>query len=211
LANEVEDAGHDPSSEVKALDQAIQTGHLGERWSNVTQQINSEHRRALEIYASLLDVKAPEQIPEEELKELKNSLLEVRKEVEESDIPTWVVRYVNRQIDSILKAIREYRVIGHKAFTTALREIVQEESRHRASDHVPEELEEQEREQARSILEKLREAEQQLAVWLETAQIDKDTLREIRGWLQLIGSFSGDGWPGLSGITDEHLQLPPSS
>lgn len=192
--------------EFELLHQPIRLRRLRQgNWGKIQDMIDEGAVRSLAHFGNSLSGDAPAEIPEEDLGEVKQQLVALSEDIREGDLPEWFTNYVDRQIETLLRSIREYRVIGRKAFEEAFRDLAREEHRHQQQDP---ELGEAKQEAAQDAYERFQDCALQVWTWYEVYCASESVLEDAQHVLQLIKAvFPEDGEALLSPPKDPP-QLP---
>ena len=167
--------------EVNRLRKAIDPMYVSSGWNNVQNRINSQDLRSLEQFTAHLKGSAPERIPDEDLKDVREGIEELSSQLQEKDLPPWFIEYVRSQLQTITQSLREYRIVGRKAFGDALRELATEEFRytHEGSDQEVDE-------EAESIYSQFQELTLQLWTWYEVYCTSENAVEDAHNLFHLI-------------------------
>lgn len=167
--------------EVNRLRKAIDPMYVSSGWNNVQNRINSQDLRSLEQFTAHLKDSAPERIPDEDLKDVREGIEELFSQLQEKDLPPWFIEYVRSQLQTITQSLREYRIVGRKAFGDALRELATEEFRytHEGSDQEVDE-------EAESIYSQFQELTLQLWTWYEVYCASENAIEDAHNLFHLI-------------------------
>ncbi len=97
---------------------ALDVQALGNQWSTYSQHIGPE---TLQLVGMCADLTPSDGIPldDEELSELSEQLRDLRRDIEESDLPSDVKAFFFNHIELLLDAIRKYPIQGTEAFRRA--------------------------------------------------------------------------------------------